>query len=152
MKTFIKTFKRKFSDLDKSSRLIIEETPENKLFYKLGRNYEIFSIGEFILHSAGKVEQTFGGITASLWDDPFEWTLPEELSSKKKIFEYLDEVEKTTNNGLGYFQTDEDLKKEIQTPWGAKILFELLLDTTLEAEFLKSKAFTILQIIDGDNK
>jgi hypothetical protein len=28
--------------------------------------------------SPARSEQTFGGITTRLWDDPFEWTLPEK--------------------------------------------------------------------------
>jgi hypothetical protein len=33
------------------------------------------SCGEQVLRSAAIVEQSFGGLTANLWDDPFEWTL-----------------------------------------------------------------------------
>ena len=37
------------------------------------------TFGENILRSAAILEQTFGGLTTNLWDDPFEWTLPETL-------------------------------------------------------------------------
>ena len=48
-----------------------------------------------LLRSAAAVEQTFGGITTRLWDDPFEWTLPEKLSSTDLLIGYLNEVEQT---------------------------------------------------------
>jgi hypothetical protein len=51
------------------------------------------TIGENLLRSAAALEQTFGGLTANLWDDPFEWTLPETLSTPELINEYLGEVE-----------------------------------------------------------
>jgi len=47
------------------------------------------SLGENLLRSAATLEQTFGGLTANLWDDPFEWTLPETLSSVELVNEYL---------------------------------------------------------------
>ena len=47
------------------------------------------SIGENVLRSAAVLEQTFGGLTANLWDDPFEWTLPESLSTVELVNEYV---------------------------------------------------------------
>jgi hypothetical protein len=47
------------------------------------------SVGEQILRSAAVIEQTFGGLTANLWDDPFEWTLPETLATPESIVAYL---------------------------------------------------------------
>jgi hypothetical protein len=38
---------------------------------------------EQILRSARIVEQVSGGITANLWDDPFEWTLPETFKNER---------------------------------------------------------------------
>ncbi|MCV4777710.1 hypothetical protein OFM21_33535, partial [Escherichia coli] len=46
------------------------------------------STGEYLLRAAAAVEQTAGGITRRLWDDPFEWTLPEKLSTKELVAEY----------------------------------------------------------------
>ncbi|HEX2269316.1 MAG TPA: hypothetical protein VHH35_07275, partial [Pyrinomonadaceae bacterium] len=46
-----------------------------------------------ILRSAAVIEQTFGGLTANLWDDPFEWTLPETLSTPELVIEHLSEVD-----------------------------------------------------------
>lgn len=147
MKTFIKTLDNQFNDLHKRSLEIIKITPADKLFWKPTGNYSIFSCGEYILRSAGKVEQTFGGIMTRLWDDPFEWTLPEELSTHEKIFEYLNEVEATRNKGFAYFTSDEDLKKELPAPEEIKTLSILLLETLTQAENMQGRAVVIYQLI-----
>ena len=82
MKQFLTQFDRQFSRLHQRSCEIIEKIPTGKLFWQPLEKDSLFPInscGEYILRSAGKVEQTFGGITTKLWDDPFEWTLPEKL-------------------------------------------------------------------------
>ena len=48
-----------------------------------------YHLGEHIVRSAGAVEQTFDGITANLWDDPFEWTLPENLATPREVARVL---------------------------------------------------------------
>lgn len=123
---------------------------EDKLFFKpreIKESYSQFSCGEYILRSAAAVEQTFGGITVKLWDDPFEWTLPEELATKKKILEYLDEVEQTRQNGIGFFSSDEDLAKQIPAPEELKTLAELLVETLSRAEHFQGRAFAVFQMI-----
>jgi hypothetical protein len=40
---------------------------------------------QYILRSAAAIEQMCGGLTANLWDDPFEWTLPETLSNADRL-------------------------------------------------------------------
>ncbi len=93
----------------------------------------ILSSGEEILRSAAAVEQTFGGLTTNLWDDPFEWTLPETLSTPKKVADYLSEVEATRKRGFALFKNDADLLKEIMAPAGMTKLQPLLLDTLRRA-------------------
>ena len=92
------------------------------------------SCGEQILRSAAAVEQTFGGLTANLWDDPFEWTLPEALTTPEKVSKYLDEVEATRQRGFEFFKSDDDLVKEIMSSAGLTQLLPLLLDTLARAE------------------
>ncbi len=147
MKHLLRSFDKQFSILHKNSCQIIKNTPREKLFWKPVETYSIFSCGEFILRSAGKVEQTFGGIMTRLWDDPFEWTLPEELSTNEKVLEYLNEVEKTRIRGFAFFKNDQDLSKEISAPEKIKTLFELLLESIIEAEQFQGRAFTIYQLI-----
>ena len=82
MKNFIEIFERRFLQIYQNSCKIIEKTPDEIIYKQLNKSAADFpfnSIGGNILRSAGAVEQAFGGITVRLWDDPFEWTLPEEL-------------------------------------------------------------------------
>lgn len=110
---------------------------------------EAYSCGEYLLRSAAGVEQTFGGITVRLWDDPFEWTLPEALSTRDKIIEYLDEVETTRKKGFAYFTSDADLVRRIPAPERLTPIFELLLDTTSRAEHFQGRAFAIFQVFSS---
>jgi len=106
-----------------------------------------FTFGEALLCSAAAVEQAFGGITTRLWDDPFEWTLPEELSTTEKIRSYLNEVEETRKKGFRSFTSDADLMKRIPAPENLTPIFELLLQTLARAEHYQGRAFAILRMI-----
>ena len=106
------------------------------------------SFGEQILRSAAVVEQSFGGLTANLWDDPFEWTLPETLNAPAKVLEYLDEVEATRRHAFGSFESDDDLSKEIMTPAGSSQLQPFLLDTLQRARHHHQRAVTIYQLLN----
>jgi hypothetical protein len=124
-------FDHEFLRLQSRWRELIQAIEPSKI-YKRTSAQEL-SLGEQIVRSAGAVEQTFGGITANLWDDPFEWTLPENLATREKLLEYLDEVEATRKRGFGLFKNDEDLLKEVMTPSGRMHLASLLLDTLVRA-------------------
>ena len=124
-------FDHEFLRLQLRWRELIQAIEPSKI-YKRTSVHEL-SLGEQIVRSAGAVEQTFGGITANLWDDPFEWTLPENLATREKLLEYLDEVEATRKRGFGLFKNDEDLLKEVMTPSGKMHLASLLLDTLVRA-------------------
>src|SRR5258708_9220594 len=103
MGQLIDSFGRRFLSIGGRSRALIELTPEDKLLWKPREpelSMAMFSCGEFILRSAAMVEKTFGGITTRLWDDPFEWTLQEALSTPADILAYLAEVEETRAAGF----------------------------------------------------
>ena len=134
MNELITVFDRQFRNLHERSCLVISDLSDEDIFRKFDSPAESSSCGEYILRSAGKVEQTFGGITSRLWDDPFEWTLPEELSTAQKINEYLEEVETTRKKGFEFFTSDEVLTKELPAPEKMKSVFELLLETVVKAE------------------
>ncbi len=110
-----------------------------------------YSCGEHLLRGAACVEQTFGGITSNLWDDPFEWTLPEALSTPALVAEYLDEVEATRRRGLSTLRTDADLLKEITAPSGELLtLFALLTDTLTRAAHRQGCAYATFRLFsDG---
>ena len=153
MKFFINRFNEQFLKLHNRSCRCVEKIPADKLFWKpreVKYDFVQFSCGEYILRSAGKVEQSFGGITSRLWDDPFEWTLPEELSTTAKILEYLAEVETTRLKGFAYFASDEDLQRELPAPEKMRAIFDILLETITRAEHLQGRAFAVFQMFsDG---
>ncbi|HEX8736529.1 MAG TPA: hypothetical protein VF721_14460 [Pyrinomonadaceae bacterium] len=148
MKTLIESFDRQFVLLDARAREIIGKTPAEKLYWQPREREALFpvnSCGEYILRSAGAVEQTFGGITTRLWDDPFEWTLPEELSTNDLILNYLTEVEATRKRGFALFQTDEDLRRALPAPEKLKTIFALLLETITRAENFQGRAIAVFR-------
>ena len=105
------------------------------------------SCGEHLLRSAASVEQTFGGITVNLWDDPFEWTLPEALPTPEYIIEYLAEAEATRQRGFALLQSDEDLAREIATPSGEmRTLFQLISETLVRASHHQGRAFATFRL------
>ncbi|MGQ0542008.1 MAG: hypothetical protein ACT4O9_09190 [Blastocatellia bacterium] len=127
--------------------------PEDRLFWRprdIGDSFAMFSCGEYILRAAATVEQTFGGITTRLWDDPFEWTLPEKLHDAALIQEYMDEVEVTRTKGFSYFTSDDDLLKSIPSPKQLLPIFDLLLSTLTTAYHYQGRAFAVLQTFSGE--
>lgn len=147
-------FDLQFQKLHARSWEIIEKTPNEKLFWqpnKIDVSFPVNSCGEYILRSAGTVEKTFNGITATLWDDPFEWTLPEALSTGSLILEYLAEVEETRRRGFAFFQSDGDLSRELPAPEKLKTIFELLLETSGTAENLQGRAFAVFRLFSCEN-
>ena len=132
MNKLIADLRRQFSQLHQESCDLLRAIPADLLYYRPPNGVNsppANSCGEQILRSAAVVEQAFGGIATNLWDDPFEWTLPENLSTPEKVSDYLDEVEATRKRGFDLFQSDNDLLKEIMAPAGATQLWPLMLDT-----------------------
>jgi hypothetical protein len=145
LKTFVLSLDEQFARLHRRSRALVEMTTAEQLYRQprqMRSEFPVHSCGEHLLRSAAAVEQTFGGITANLWDDPFEWTLPEELSTPARILEYLDEVEATRRRGFALLRADADLSKEIALPSGEmQTLCVLLLDTLSRAAHYQGRAF-----------
>jgi len=96
---------------------------------------------QHLLRSAAAIEQMCGGITANLWDDPFEWTLPENLSSADRIIEYLSEVDLARQRAFNAISDDSALTKYITVPSGEpRLLVSLLLETLVKASDYKGRA------------
>lgn len=153
MKTLIEIFENQFEKLHERAKKFVQEIPDEKLFLKpreLENSFAMFSCGEYILRSAAAIEQTFGGITTRLWDDPFEWTLPEELSTVEKMLEYLAEVDETRRKGFAFFTSDEDLRRELPAPDQLKPIAEILLETIARAEHFQGRAFAVRQMLSAD--
>src|ERR687894_1402350 len=107
-----------FARLHGRSLALVRAVPAARLYWQpprepAARTFPVYSCGEHLLRSAAAVEQTFGGITVNLWDDPFEWTLPEALPTPASVAEYLGEAEATRLRAFALFRADEDLAKEI---------------------------------------
>ena len=95
---------------------------------------------ENLVRSAAAVEQMCGGLTANLWDDPFEWTLPETRSNADRLIEYLDEVDLARQRTFNSID-DAALTKLISVPSGdSALLITLLLETLVKASELRGRA------------
>ena len=135
---------QEFAALSESLRKLTKSVPADLLY----RQPPLPTIGENILKSAGAVEQTFGCITANLWDDPFEWTLPETLSTPDLILEYLSEVETTRLRAFSSFVNDDALLKYIAVPSGKPCsIMELLLQTISRACDYRGRAAATLKLL-----
>lgn len=124
-----------FASLINSLKDRVRSVPPDLLY----RHPPAVSIGENVLRSAAAIEQTCGGLTANLWDDPFEWTLPETLSNAERIIEYLSEVDAARERAFSSIVDDSALSKFISVPSGEpQLLIDLLRETLAKAaDYLK---------------
>ena len=150
MDPFLASFDRRFGALHDRSVELLRDVSDGDLFRKpreLERSMAMFSCGEYLLRSAAAVEQMCGGITTRLWDDPFEWTLTEELSTTGRVVEYLGEVEQKRLEAFKFFSSDADLSKLIPAPEIQRPIFDILLETMARAEHFQGRAFATLQML-----
>ena len=118
---------------------LVNSVPQNLLYQRT----PAASIGENILRSAAAIEQVCGGLTANLWDDPFDWTLPENLSTAGRIIEYLSEVDMARQRALNSILDDCELSKYISDPSGEpRPLIGLLLETLVTAAEYRGRALS----------
>ena len=128
---------REFATLIGSLKELVNSVPQNLLYQRP----PAVSIGENILRSAAVIEQVCGGLTANLWDDPFEWTLPETLSNADRIIEYLSEVDLARQRAFSSILDDCALSKYISVPSGEpRPLGSLLLETLVKASEYRGRA------------
>lgn len=154
MKRLISCLDEEFARLHARTLALVQIIPAEKLYWQPRPSsgaFPIYSCGEYVLRSAASVEQTFGGINANLWDDPFEWTLPETLQSPAHIKGYLLEVETTRQGSFERFLEDGDLVKEIAAPSGQnKLLGALLLETLARASHYQGRAFAVFRLFSDE--
>lgn len=138
---------REFAGLINSLKELVSSVPLDLIY----RNPPAASIGENILRSAAVIEQTCGGLTANLWDDPFEWTLPETLSNTDLIVEYLSEVDLARMRAFNSILDDGALSKYISVPSGEpRTLVSLLLETLINAADYRGRAVATSKILAGE--
>ena len=151
MGELISCLDRQFSVLHREQVEFIGAVPADLLYQQPPGGSSLFplhSCGEYLLRSAAAVEQTFGGITANLWDDPFEWTLPETLATPERMIEYLWEVEQTRKRAFVPFSNDANLLKEVAIPSGeTKSLISLLLETMVRTSEYQGRAIATLKML-----
>jgi len=148
----VESLDREFARLYLHSCEVTENTPDEILYLVATPTgmRSLPSVGESLLRCAAAVEQTFGGITSNLWDDPFEWTLPEYLSTPAKVIEHLVEVETTRKRAFSSFDDDACLLKQVATPSGeTRPLLELLLGTLVRAAQYQGQAVVTLKSLSG---
>ena len=152
-RTLVETLEQEFALIDSRTRELLQKVSPARLYRPAAIPDLTISVGELILKSAGAVEQTCGGLNANLWDDPFEWTLPETLSTPALVNEYLDEVAQTRNALFARLKTDEVLNKLIALPGGVtQPLIDLLRETLFRAAGNLARAAVILTSeTDGDS-
>ncbi|MEP7076606.1 MAG: hypothetical protein ABI878_12440 [Acidobacteriota bacterium] len=139
--------------MDHNSRELVKKLSKEMLFARpreVARALTPFTCGEYLIRSAAMVEKAFGGITTRLWDDPFEWTLPEQISTTTLLLEYLDEVEETRLAGFALFEGDDMLRREIPAPERLRNLFDILLETVAHAEHYQGRAFALFQVLSDE--
>ena len=140
--TLEKMFREHFSRMCE----VLEKTPEQHLYDRprsLPHSFVMFSSGEYLLRSAAALEQVFLGITRKLWDDPFEWTLPEALNSKSAIAKYFDETSEAMEQGFSFIKGDDDLDKAIPSPEKLRSILEILVDALSRSEHHLGRAVSI---------
>ena len=137
----VQHLEQEFSELIKSLKDLVRSVPTELLY----RHPPAVSIGENILRSAAVVEQTCGGLTSNLWDDPFEWTLPETLSNPDRIVEYLSEVDAARQRAFSSIQDDSALTRYISDPSGERLLISLLLETLVKAADFRGRAVAVIR-------
>lgn len=158
MTTLRSSLEDEFVKLHENSATLLRLVSSEELYLQPPRNvsdsFPARSCGEHLLRSAATVEQTFGGLTANLWDDPFEWTLPETLPNAQHIITYLDEVAATRRRGFALLGDDDDLAKEIIVPTaqmtGARrTLFALIAETLVRAAHHQGRAYAIFKLFSA---
>lgn len=153
MRTKTEIIQKMFREHFSRMREALEKAPEEKLYERpreLPHSFVMFSMGEYLLRSAAAIEQVFLGITRKLWDDPFEWTLPEALNSKAAIEEYFNETAQVMEEGFTFIVSDEDLDKAMPSPEKLRTILEILVDALSRSEHHLGRAVSIAMFFSDE--
>ncbi len=125
MRTLVEELEQAFVEIEQQINGLVESNDFEVLYRKDAESGK--SAIEILVRSAGNFEQCFGGLTSRLWDDPFEWTLPEELNTKAAVLEYLAETVEARIRGFKFLVSDEDLSKKLAAPEELVTVFSVLI-------------------------
>ena len=131
-RTAIDIFDSEFRKSHEDRIELVRRAGDESLFREIGDSRKSMmphSVGTFAIRSAAAVEQMINGITVRLWDDPFEWTLPEQLPTVQDLIAYFNEVEAARIRGFKFLTDDADLQKQIPAPIVFKSLDQILSET-----------------------
>ena len=146
----VRSLDEQFARLHERSHALVRAVPAGRLYWQPACEARgvlpAYSCGEHLLRSAAAVEQTFGGINVNLWDDPFEWTLPEALPGPEHVAAYLDEAEATRRRAFAQFRDDADLAKQIAAPAGTRTLFSLAAEALARAAHHQGRAYATFRL------
>lgn len=128
---------KEFVFLIESLKELVRDVNADQLYQPVGDT----SFGEQILCSSAVIEQTLGGLTANLWDNPFEWTLPETLATPEVVIDHLTEVDALRQRFFRSVDGDAALTKYVSLPSGEPCaLVDLLRETLVRARDCYKKA------------
>lgn len=150
MEPICAAFNSAFIALDRQTRELLSVTSERDLYRRPEggeRSMFPFSVGEYIIRSASVVEQAFGGITTRLWDDPYEWTLPEKLATSELIGQYLDDVDASRKRAMAFIRSDGELTRVIPAPERLIAISDILLTALARARHHQGRAFALYEVI-----
>lgn len=138
---------KEFAFLIESLKELVRKVNADQIYGHVGDT----SFGEQILRSAAVMEQTLGGLTSNLWDDPFEWTLPETLSTPDLVNDHLSEIDSLRKTFFRSIVNDEALNKYVAVPSGEpKTLIDVLRETLVRASDYRGRAVATLKILSGE--
>src|SRR5262245_56903499 len=145
MRDQIDSFDRRFAEVNARQRELVSKIDEDLLYVRRSQRSSMLpdSVGEYELRSAAAIEQMIGGVTTRLWDDPFEWTLPEQLPTRNDVLNCLQEVEESRQRGFAFFRDDDDLNKTLPAPIEFRTLEAILNDTLERAQNLYDQALVL---------
>lgn len=151
MRESIESLDREFTGLLSELTALIQSIPGEKIYLNPKGAAE-GSVAESIVKCAGTLEQAFGGLTTNLWDDPFEWTLPETLSTTELIVDYLAEVDGTRARAFAFLVDDSALGKYIAVPSGEQTsIHSLLADALARARTYQARAIETAKMLFSDD-
>ncbi|PYP89624.1 MAG: hypothetical protein DMF61_02850 [Blastocatellia bacterium AA13] len=148
----VDSFSAEFERLHCNLIEVLNLIPEDRLYWKPFESasfLRVYSCAELIVHIGAVVEYTFNGITSNFWDDPFEWTLREHLSTHALVAEYLEEAARVRR--LAFEQmTDQDLSKTLYFPNGApSTISELLLRALSHAAHHRGQVYAYVHLFSN---